>query len=261
MPTLAETQLHFRDAVVLGDVHHVVPLLVGGRYPEKRLSIHQRNYQTSLVDALLAKFPATGWLAGTRFLTEAARRFVREQPPQAPCIAEYGSSFPDFLSSFPGAERMPYIGEFAQLDWQVGKVEIAVDATPANSEAFSAIDAGALPDMRLTLQSGLHYLHAMWPVDELITLYLTATAPNHFEMSNSDAWIEVRGARGEFHINRLDVADFMFRKSILDGLSIGGAVECALDVNAGFDPSQALGTLIAADLVTAITRAVPGEDS
>lgn len=256
MPALAETQLRFRDAMVHGDVQHVAPLLVGGRDPEKRLVVHQRNYQTSLVDALMVKFPATGWLTGTPFLTEAARQFVRKHPPQAPCIAEYGGAFPGFLSLCPGAGRMPYLGEFAQFEWHVGHVAIAIDAAPVPSEEFSAIDGDALPDTLLTLQSGLRYLRASWPVDEVLKLYLTETAPDHLELSPADVWIEVRGARGEFHFSRLDAAEFIFRKSISEGRSTGDAAECALDVNAGFDPGQALGALIAAGLVTAITRSV-----
>jgi hypothetical protein len=50
------------------------------------------------------------------------------------------------------------------------------------------------------------------------------------------------------------VADFTFRRSVLEGRSIGEAAECALDVNAAFDPGQALGSLIAACLVSAIIR-------
>src|SRR5207237_2047615 len=136
--------------------------LIGGRDPEKRLIIHQQNYHTSLVDALLVKFPATGWLTGTPFLTEAAKRFVQEHPPQAPCIAEYGAVFPDFLAQFSGTERVQYLAEFVQLEWFVGQVAIAVDLAPIGNEAFSIIAPAALPDTLLTLQYGLNYLHACW---------------------------------------------------------------------------------------------------
>jgi hypothetical protein len=176
MRTLSEIQLQFRDAVIHAGAE-VGPLLIGGNDPVKRLMIHQRNYETSLVDALTCKFPATAWLVGTPFLLQAARRFVREHPPQAPCIAEYGAAFPDFLSQSPGAERLPYLGEFAELEWHVGQVAIAVD------------------DVR--------YLHATWPVDELITFYLTDTAPDRLELAPIDTWIEVRGGRGEFRFARL----------------------------------------------------------
>ena len=177
MRTLAEIQRQFRDAVIHADAD-VGPLLIGGSDPVKRLMIHQRNYETSLVDALLGKFPATGWLVGTPFLLQAASRFVREHPPQGPCIAEYGAAFPGFLSQCPGAERLPYLGEFAELEWHVGQVAIAIN------------------DARC--------MRARWPVDELLKFYLTDAAPDRFELSPIDVWIEVRGGRGEFRLTRLE---------------------------------------------------------
>src|SRR5262245_60809902 len=258
MPTLAETQLRFRDAVVQGDMRHVsslASLLVGGRSPEKRLMVHQRNYRQSLVDALLGKFPATGWLLGTQMLTEAASRFIREYPPQAPCIAEFGAGFPDFLYHSPAAVRAPYVREFAELEWQVGKVAIAVSAVPVTLEELSSIEAEALPDTLLELQPGLHYLSTSWPVDELLKLYLSETAPESFELSSAEVRLEVRGARGEFHFSRLDPAEATFREAIFGGHSIGDAAESALAVNAGFDPGKELVALVDTGLIKAIRRA------
>jgi hypothetical protein len=245
MSALAEVQSHFRNALIDCDVGQIAPIVIGGREPEKRLAIHQRNYETSLVDALLVKFPATGWLIGTSFLTGAALRFVHEHPPQAPCIAEYGTAFPDFLSKHPGAEPTLYLRNFAELEWCIGQVAIAVDALSISGDAFSNVAPDVLLNTRLALQPGLRYLKASWPVDELMKLYLTQTAPNHLELAPVDVWIEVRGARGEFQLNRLDAANFIFRKSASEGRSIGEAAELALDVDDTFDPGQALAALLA----------------
>ena len=253
MQRLAEVQSHFRNALIDGEVAQIAPMLVGGLDPEKRLTIHQRNYETSLVDALLVKFPATGWLIGTPFLTAAACRFVHEHPPQAPCIAEYGSAFPDFLSTHPGAERLLYLRNFAELEWCVGQVAIAVDAPSISDDGFSDVAPQRLPKLRLTLQPGLRYLKASWPVDELMKLYLTETAPHQLELAPADVWIEVRGARGEFQLNRLDAANFTFRKSASEGRSIGEAAELALDVDEKFDPAQALAALLAGGFAVQIS--------
>ena len=253
MQRLAELQSHFRNALIHCDASQIGPILIGGREPEKRLAIHRRNYETSLVDALLVKFPATGWLIGAPFLTETARRFVHEHPPQAPCIAEYGTAFPDFLSKRPGAERLLYLRDFAELEWSVGQVAIAVDAVSISGDAFSNVPPEMVPDMQLTLQPGLSYLKASWPVDELMKLYLTETAPNQLELAPADVWIEVRGARGECQLNRLDAANFTFRKSASEGRSIGEAAELALDVDETFDPGQALAALLAGGLVVQVS--------
>src|SRR5262245_46128972 len=130
MPELIEIQSRLRDAVVLRDSNAAACLalvLAGGQDPQRRLGIHQRNYHQSLIEALLVKFPATGWLMGTSFLIEAAERFVCDHPPAAPCIAEYGANFPAYLAQSPDADRAPYLREFAELEWYVGQVAIAVD--------------------------------------------------------------------------------------------------------------------------------------
>jgi len=254
MPTLTEIQFRFRNAVIDGDSGAVAPVLVGGRNPQKRLAIHRRNYETGLVDALLLKFPATRWLIGTPLVIEAARQFIRRHPPQAPCIAEYGAAFPDFLSKCAGAERLPYLRDFAELEWLAGQVAIAIDAMPVDPEEFSKADLKTLPDVRLTLQSGLRYLNASWPVENLLKLYLAETAPDQLELVPARVWIEVRGARGEFQLNRLDVASFTFRKCVSEGCTLGEAAERALDADADFDPGQALGALIANRFVTAVRQ-------
>jgi hypothetical protein len=181
---LDEIQTRFRDAVVDGETNGILTVLAGGSDLEKRLAIHQRNYHATLTEALCTKFPATEWLLGTRFLTESAGRFIREYPPQAPCIAEYGSEFPDYLQQC--APHLPYVRDFARLEWFVGKAAIATDDQ--------------------SVGSGLHYLHAGWSVDTLMTAYLTDNVPDRFELEPADVWIEIRGARGEFQLNRLNEA-------------------------------------------------------
>jgi hypothetical protein len=259
MQRLAEIQSGIRDAVVAGDAAGIGSMLVGGGDGRMRLQIHRRHYVTSLVNAIVEKFPATGWLVGTRFLTEAARQYVPQHPPGAPCIAEYGAGFPRFLSECPGAERVPYLPEFAQLEWHVGHVAIAIDEPAVSMEELAAIPANSLPDVRLTLQPGLRYFHASWLVDELMKLYLAEAAPEQFEFEPANAWIEVRGARGEFNINPLDQAEFVFRERIVQRQSIAAAAECALDADAAFDAGKALAMLIASNLVIAVTAAARSE--
>ena len=253
MLSLAETQLWIRRAVVDGDTAGIPPQLIGGRDPRRRLAIHQRHYRSNLVAAIRTKFPATAWLLGMPFLDEAAEQFVQQQPPAAPCIAEYGEEFPCFLSTYLGGARAPYLCSFAELEWHLGQVAIAVDQPALALDAFSTLEINTLMDASLMLQAGLRYLHASWPVDDLMKLYLTDTAHSEYRLAPADVWLEVRGSRGEFHINRLNAAEFVFRKAVLDRQSIGNAAQRALDTNAEFDAGQAFTTLVNGGYVIAIT--------
>ena len=261
MPSLDFVQARLRDAIVGDAAQGVVPLLVGGRDAARRLAVHRRHYEASLIRALLDKFPAVTWLTGTTFMTEAARWFVHRQPPLVPCIAEYGAGFPRFLADCAGAERMPYLCSFAELEWHLGHVAIAVDHMPLTMAAFAVVVAGALPDVELTLQPGLHYCAAEWPLDDLIKLYLNDAKPDHYVFEPTAVHLEIRGARGEFRIGRLDAATFAFRQALAQGRTIGVAAERASEKDIHFDPGRALVMLVSEGLVIAMGRTDQGEDA
>jgi hypothetical protein len=249
--SLADTQLRIRNAIVAGDAAAVDALLRGGGAPRSRLAVHRRHYQTSLVSALLGRFPATAWLVGTPRLEEAARAFVRHRPPHAPCIAEYGAEFPAFVSARSGTEDLPYLRAFMELEWHVGVVSIAIDHRAIGVEALAGVCSADLPDVTLALQPGLHYLEAAWPVDGLMRLYLAdVSPPESFPFDPADCRIQIRGARGAFRIDRLDLGEFLFRRAVSDGRTIGEAAGQALDAAGSFDPALALGRLIADGLAT-----------
>jgi hypothetical protein len=224
-----------RRAVVAGDRTSIVPMLVGGRDPAKRLAIHQRNYETSLVNALLGKFPATVWLVGSGFLTQAARDFVQLHPPHAPCIAEYGEEFPAYLETRPNADRVPYMRALAELEWCVGHAAIAADRPALKLDEVAGFEPEKLCDATLVIQGGVRYLASAWPVDDLMKTYLADNAPDRLQLTPGDFRFEIRGFRGAFQINRLDPGEFAFRNAIREGRTIGAAVELALELDPGLD--------------------------
>jgi Putative DNA-binding domain len=250
--SLADIQLSMRNAVVAGNCASIAPLFVGGRAAERRLAIHRRHYQASLTKALLDKFPATVWLAGSAFVTEAVPIFISEHPPATPCIAEYGESLPSFLAKCRGADRTPYLQAFAELEWHIGHVAIAIDKPSVAIEELRPFPGDLLPDVALILQTGVRYLKASWPVDELLRIYLAEIHPERFEFAPAEVNLEIRGSRGEFSIGRLSAAEFIFRTAISLGRSIGESAEEALETDRSFDVGRALVSLFSSGLVSAV---------
>lgn len=188
MPALADIQSAIRDALVHGDRTALAPMLSGGGHPEYRLAIHQRHYAASLRRALLDRFPATVWLVGSELVTDAATSFIRERPPSKPCMAEYGDSFPQHLGAHPAAASLPYLSQFAELEWHLGRLALATEDS-----------------------AHVHYLHLDWSLDELIGVYLSDTVPDTFPLRHEDVWLEVRGLRGTLEMQRLTMDDFLRR--------------------------------------------------
>jgi hypothetical protein len=253
MSRLADIESSVAAALLAGDTRLAPPMLLGGHDPRSRFAVHIRNYQTSLRNALLEKFPATTWLLGTNAIARAAGAYVREHPPSAPCIAEYGSTFPAFIADFDGIENKPYVHSFAKLEWALGHAAIAVDEAAVDWQELAGVALEALLDTGVTLQPGVEYIRATHPVDTLIRLFLSETEPDSLELPAGETLIEVRGSRGAISMDRLDGAGFAFRNALAAGGTINDAATAALDADPGFDPGQALRKLIDQALVVSIS--------
>lgn len=253
MPTLADTQQRVRRAVVHGDCQNIGLSLVGSSSPEKRLAIHQRHYEASLLDALLGKFPATAWLIGSELVIEAARAFIRTNPPTAPCIAEYGADYPQFLATCPGAEQIPYLFGFSQLEWHLGQVSVAVDAPSVSIDVLSRIDRSLLVDVKLAMQPCVRYLKTSWPVDTLMLLFLSDSPPQLCNFTVAETRLEVRGSRGDFSMKRLSSAEFEFRRAVTSGRTVGIAAELALQCDPDFDLTVAFSSIFSERLVVSVS--------
>ena len=260
MPLLAETQTAIRGAIIDKDAAAVLPRLTGGSDPTYRLSIHQRHYTASLVEALRRRFPTLDWLVGSAFFNAAAIAFVRRSPPRAPCLAEYGEDFPQFLAGRSGAQRLPWIASVGALEWRLGMVSVAIDRLAVGLDAMTAFEDADLEDLRLRLQPGVAHMTAEWPVDDIVKLRLSGDAPETYEFRPAEVRLEIRGARGAFAIDRLEPGVYAFRATLAGDRSIADALAEAGKVDASFDAGVALAALFSDSLVTGIhvSSAGPG---
>ncbi len=174
---LADTQARMASALLTGTTDSCAELLVGSTAPLQRFAVHMRHVHVSLTRAIVERFPATVWLTGSALVTEAAAAFVRRHPPLRPCISEYGDAFPTFLETWPGAAQLPYLAQFASIDWHLGRLAIATDDPPV-------------------------VLRLDWSLDELMTFFLSEQAPDAYVLRVETVWLELRGARGELSLER-----------------------------------------------------------
>ena len=118
------------------------------------------------------------------------------------------------------------------------------------------------PDVLLAssvlIQPGVRYQHSEWPIDELMTMYLSDSAPDTFVLQRSPRCLELRGARGVLRIDRIDPASLAFRQALLDGHPLGDAAEKALECDRAFDAGRALAALVAANMVVGIIPSPEG---
>jgi hypothetical protein len=250
MPSLSDIQSGIRSAVVESSFDHIAPWLTGGSDPTRRLAIHRRHYHASLIETVIGRYPATGWLLGGSALTAAASAFVATRPPRVFCMAEFGAEFPAFLASQDFLRELPYLRSFAELEWCVGAVSVAVSETPVGLDWLAAQSPDDLEGATLRLQPGLAWVEAGWSVDELLQAYLSVAAPDSFPLVEGPRWIEVRGARGDIAMHLLTADHWHFRRALSRGASIHDAASAALDIAPDFDAGAALVDVFASGLIT-----------
>ena len=140
--------------------------------------MHARHYRSSLARSIVERFPATVWLTGSEPVANAALAFVADHPPTGPCIAEYGWLFPEYLAAQPHAGHLPYLKQFATIDWHLGRLAVALDDPPV------VVDID-------------------WSLGDLFQFYLTNRTPDRYELRAEPVRLELQGRRGELWIRRI----------------------------------------------------------
>jgi hypothetical protein len=179
---------------------------------------------------------------------------VRACPPAAPCLAEYGAGFPEFVTRILGEPGDSCITPFGVLEWHVGLASIAIDL-PVDLGALDALAEDEVPNVTATLQPGLFYLRTGWPVHDLFERFITDSAPDSYAMPPAKTWLEVRGARGEFRIQALDAPTWSFRQALQRGLTLKASYLSAVEWDGAFDVAAAFVAASAAGLLVGLRTA------
>lgn len=260
MPSLAETQALFRNAIASDTAHDIDRMLRAPRSAADRLTIYRRHFRESFRRHLRGRYPTLEWLIGTPLMVGLADRLLRQSPPRAPSLAEYGEQLIGLVSEV-GADGIPiYAADVAKLDWQLGTIAVEIELSELPISSLSGIPADRLGDLVLGLQPGLAYVSSEWPVDELVRIHLSGTAPNQLHFTAEAVWLELRGARGQFGWRRLTRGEFLFRSELLAGKPLGNAAELALQTEPDLDISAALARLFEERLVMAVGTPSIGDE-
>jgi Putative DNA-binding domain len=132
--------------------------------PRRRFAVHRNNVVAGLVQTLAGRFPAVVKIVGAEFFNVMARAFVIAHPPRSPLLAHYGDAFADFIDAFTPAGEVAYLGDVARIEAARTRAYHAADAIPVGADAFAALAAEALGDMRVELHSSVEIIRSPHPI-------------------------------------------------------------------------------------------------
>lgn len=245
MLKLHDVQSGVRLAVLGHERPEIIAAILGEESEAgARLRIHRHHLLLSLTEALKANFPVTCRVVDPRFFGYAADAFIRAHPPGAPCLAEYGARFPDFLRAFEPARALPYLGDLARLEWAVLEARNAADAAPIAPESLRHVPVVDYPNLTLQLGPSYHLLRTVWAVERIWAAHQEGEPQEPIDLGSEGSRLLVRRRGAEIEVETVDAASFAFLAALRHGRSLARAGAAGLAADPFFDMALALRRLL-----------------
>lgn len=226
-----------------------------GSDPALRFAVYRNNVAASLIDALADTFPVTQALVGEEFFRAMAHVFIQSNPIKTRVLAWVGTTFPDFIESFPPASALPYLADVARLEMLQVRAYHAADASALELQALglALADPGALANLRLLLHPSVHLLQSPYAV---YSLWAAHQGVLSITSVNPEAAQAVLVYRQELHVELLSLsaAQAHFLRQLMAGAGLGLAAHEAARHDQAFDLSTFLATLIQHQLISGINN-------
>jgi hypothetical protein len=254
MPTLHELQTAFLRAMLGSDESQLLETVVGdGLLPAARLQIYRHHVLTSLTDVLQATFPVICRLVDERFFRYAADAYIRQSPPEAPCLFEYGRHFPLFLATFPPCRDLVYLADVARLEWALHTTLHAQVCAPLDPAELSRLAAHEVAQLTFQFDPSVTLLRSPWPIDQIWRMNQAEEVETTLDLREEDICLEIRRWDDDVGFCRLAPPIALFRTMLAAGQPLAMAAEAALVADEAFDCVVALHELLTDGMVIGFT--------
>jgi hypothetical protein len=255
MPALRELQSAFLRAMLGPDEPELLETIVGDSLlPAARLQIYRHHVLTSLTDALQTTFPVVCRLVDERFFRYAADAYMRQYPPAAPCLFEYGAHFPAFLAAFPPCRHLEYLADVARLEWALNTALHAEIRAPLDPAELGGLAPHDVAQLTFQFDPSGTLLDSTWPIDQI----WRANQANEevyapVNLNEGGVALEIRRWEDDVGFRRLDPAIYTFRTTLAAGHSLAMAAGAALAASQEFDCVAALHELLTDGVIIGFT--------
>jgi hypothetical protein len=222
-----------------------------GKGAIKRYNVYRNNVTVSLIDALVAVFPATQRITGIEFFRAMARLHVRAYPPRSPLLFEYGRDFPDFIERYEYATHMPYLADTARIERAWLDAYHAADVPPLPARDLAAIPEETLADVVFIPHPATQIIRSAFPA---MTIFV-ANRANGLVVRIEDFEPEdtlITRPDQEVTIRSLPPGGAEFLMKLISGEPLGYAAAVALEASHDFDLPSNIAGMIEAGVFAAL---------
>jgi hypothetical protein len=173
MPALAEFQHAMGQALLARDAaSRALPSAWFKGDATAGLKVHRNTIVGACCAALRLSYPTIERVLGAPLFESLAADYVRDQPPTAPALDEYGADFAAFTAARAAPDDAPLLHELAAYDWLFERVA---------RQRFDEFDAAPVAQLdgglRLHLAASLRLFDTHYIVEQMRAAVACSTTP------------------------------------------------------------------------------------
>lgn len=254
-PSWAKQQSSFSKALQdpMSDLPQTISSLKGGITANKRFNVYRNNIALSLINVLRETFPVVNELVGENFFHTMARHFSAANLPTSPVMFEYGSTFPDFVTSYEPTSDLPFLPDVARLEWMRNQAYYSQDAEILSIDHLSQFQEDEIPNLIFKFHPSLQLLQSEWPIVSIWQAHQTETPENNLKdlPATGESALVLR-PHLDITLRKLAPATYKFIDMLHRGANFAEAVEAGAKLDDDFDIPANLAGLFSTGAVISV---------
>lgn len=240
-PALLDPDIETPDGIIGPD----------GNTAPKRFSVYRNNVVVSLMEAVAESFPAVQAIIGEENFAVLSRSFIYHHPPNSAMMQNYGAEFPAYLTAFKPLAHAPYLADLANLEWQWIEAYHEENADCLAPDALTKIDQDALMQATFEAHPATRIVSSSF---DLVTLFSVREGNQiDLEQINTASDILLTRPALQVHFQSVEQDIAIFLQNLLNGSTLGEALQSAMDKSSAFDPASAITTMMSSGAFSNIT--------
>jgi len=220
-----------------------------GKAIHRRFNVYRNNIVVSLIEALVAIYPAVQQITGPVFFRAMARFHIREAPPTSPLLFEYGQDFPDFIDHYPYARDLPWLGDVARIERAWLDACHAADTAPLTPDTLAAVPQANLCELVFSAHPAARIVRSRYSAGSIFTMNRTDERVSRLDATSAEDVLITRPGM-EVEVRYLPAGGAVFLSSLIAGSTLNIAAAKAFKDRSNFDLAANLAGLLEAGVFT-----------
>lgn len=226
---------------------------INSNFPEERFDVYRQTIFENMINALKITYPGIWKLLGDECANSVAYAYSKtaQNLPKTGCLDDFGSNFPEFLSTLEQLSELPYLKDYADYEWLKHLAYIATDSKPIDPSDLMSIPEDEIDHVTFHFCSSVYLFHSKYPLFDIHDIVQDITAKG-ITLNQEEVFGIISRKDNDIHTYCAAGDNWHFIKKLFDGATLLESAEYVQTINHNFDLSSAIAFVLQAQLVDKI---------